>query len=226
MNTSALNPGYLSRSLGPVHINLDRQLYSASHVLNFEKTQAHQHLSTFIQRMFSGEVVNGTEHRPAGHWALRAACNMQAYHSPVSLVVNGRDELALTRQVQQQMETFVDQVRSGRYTTPDGERYDSVLHLGIGGSDLGPRLLNDVFSKLDLGAAPALNIRFAANVDFHEMKAALASLNPKTTLVVIASKSFSTRETLHNAQHIFKWLDAAGPAYRPKALVAATAATA
>lgn len=222
MNTTALNPGFLSRSVGPIHINLDRQLYNASHVLNFEKTQAHEYLSSFIHRMFSGAVVNNTENRPAGHWALRAACNMQAYHSPVSLVVNGRDELALSRQVQVRMESFVEQVRSGRYTTPDGVRYDSVLHLGIGGSDLGPRLLNDVFSTLDLGEAPALNIRFAANVDFHEMKAALAALNPKTTLVVIASKSFSTRETLHNAQHIFKWLDAAGPAYRPKALVAAT----
>lgn len=222
MHVKALNPGFLSRSVGPIHINLDRQQYSANYVLNFEKSEANQRLSTFIHKMFSGEVVNSTEKRPAGHWVLRAACNPQAYPSPVSLVVNGRDELALTRQVQSDMEVFVDQVRSGHYTTPDGERYDSVLHLGIGGSDLGPRLLNDVFSKLDLDCGPALNIRFVANVDFHEMKAALASLNPRTTLVVIASKSFSTRETLHNAQHIFKWLDAAGPAYREKALVAAT----
>ncbi|MDP3187072.1 hypothetical protein [Limnobacter sp.] len=222
MNTSALNPGFLSRSVGPIHINLDRQQYNASHVLNFEKTEANQRLSSFIHNMFSGEIVNGTEQRPAGHWVLRAACNPQAYPSPVSLQVNGRDELALTKQVQQHMETFVDQVRAGSYTTPDGERYDSVLHLGIGGSDLGPRLLNDVFSKLETSDSPALNIRFAANVDFHEMKSALAALNPRTTLVVIASKSFSTRETLHNAQHIFKWLDAAGPAYREKALVAAT----
>lgn len=222
MTTSALNPGFMSRSIGPIHINLDRQLYNAGHVLNFEKSQANQRLSSFIHKLFSGQIVNGTEQRPAGHWVLRAACNPQAYPVPVSMSVNGRDELELARQVQEHMEMFVEQVRSGRYTTPDGERYTSVLHLGIGGSDLGPRLLNDVFSKLELGDDCAMNIRFAANVDFHEMKAALAALNPKTTLVVIASKSFTTRETLHNAQHIFKWLDAAGPTYRAKALVAAT----
>ena len=222
MNSSTLNPGFLSRSVGPIHINLDRQQYNASHVLNFEKSEANQRLSVFIHKMFSGEVVNGTENRPAGHWALRAACNPQAYPSPVSLHVNGRDELALTQQVQRHMESFVDQVRTGRYTTPDGERYNSILHLGIGGSDLGPRLLNDVFHKLELENQAAMSIRFAANVDFHEMKAALAALNPRTTLVIIASKSFTTRETLHNAQHILKWLDAAGPSYRSKALVAAT----
>lgn len=226
MNTPALNPGFLSRSVGPIHINLDRQLYNASHVLSFEKTEACQRLTNFIHKLFSGQVVNGTEQRPAGHWILRAACNTQAYPASVSMRVNGRDELELAKQVQHHMEQFVEQVRTGRYTTPDGERYTSVLHLGIGGSDLGPRLLNDVFGKLDLadesGANFEMNIRFAANVDFHEMKAALAALNPKTTLVVIASKSFSTRETLHNAQHIFKWLDAAGLQYREKALVAAT----
>ena len=217
-----LTPGFLSRSVGPLHINLDRQQYDANYVLNFENTEANQRLSAFTHKIFSGEVVNNTEQRPAGHWILRAAGNPQAYLSPVSLVVGGRDELAFAKQVQQHMESFVDQVRAGLYTTPDGERYDSVLHLGIGGSDLGPRLLNDVFSKLELADSPALKIRFVANVDFHEMKAALAALNPRTTLVVIASKSFSTRETLCNAQHIFKWLDTAGPQYRAKALVAAT----
>lgn len=222
MNASALNPGFLSRSLGPLHINLDRQRYSTNHVLQFEKTEANQRWSAFIHALFNGDIVNRTEHRPAGHWGLRAAGNRHAYASPIHLTVNGRDELALAAQVQQKMEVFVDQVRSGHYRTPDGVRYESVLHLGIGGSDLGPRLLNDVFNKLELDNNPALKICFVANVDFHEMKAALAALNPKTTLVVIASKSFSTRETLHNAEHIFKWLDSAGPAYRAKALVAAT----
>ncbi|HEX4857098.1 MAG TPA: hypothetical protein VFV28_09810 [Limnobacter sp.] len=222
MNNPILTPGSLSRSAGPLHINLDRQLFDASHVTGFQKSEAGQRWVEFIQKMFTGEVVNPTENRPAGHWTLRAAGQQAQYSLPVSMHVNGRDELALARQVQQRMEAFVDQVRAGQYTTPDGERYSSVLHLGIGGSDLGPRLLNDVFSRLPAEQHPALDIRFAANVDFHEMKAALASLNPKTTLVIIASKSFSTRETLHNARHIFNWLDAAGSSYREKALVAAT----
>ncbi len=222
MSNSVKQPGFLSRSVGPLHINLDRQLYDADHITQFEESPANKRLADFTHRMFNGEEVNPTEHRPAGHWTLRACTNPQAYPLTVKLQLNGRDELALAREVQQRMETFVEQVRNARYTTPDNQRYEHVLHLGIGGSDLGPRLLNDVFRRLELGTTPALNIQFVANVDYHEMKAALAALNPKTTLVIIASKSFSTRETLHNAQHIFKWLDDAGPQYREKALVAAT----
>jgi len=222
MNEPALKPGFLSRSAGPLHINLDRQLYSESHVQNFQHSEANQRLLAFNRKLFEGGVVNPTENRPATHWALRATACPELTSPPAPLMASGRDELAMVRQVQNHMEAFVEEVRSGRYTTPDGVPYENLLHLGIGGSDLGPRLLNDVFTKLEMVNRPALKIQFAANVDFHEMKAALAALNPKTTLVVIASKSFSTRETLHNAQHIFKWLDAAGPQYRPRALVAAT----
>lgn len=222
MKEPALKPGFMSRSVGPLHINLDRQLYNESHVQGFQDSTSNQRLSAFVRQMFAGEIVNPTEKRPATHWALRTTAHLEPSRPANSLIVNDRDELALVSQVQSHMEAFVDEVRSGRYTTPDGVPYESVLHLGIGGSDLGPRLLNDVFSKLEIADKPALKIQFAANVDFHEMKAALAALNPKTTLVVIASKSFSTRETLHNAQHIFQWLDAAGPQYRPNALVAAT----
>jgi glucose-6-phosphate isomerase len=222
MSTTSLNPGYLSRSLGPIHINLDRQLYGVSHVLDFEQSAANQRWRQFVENMFHGNVVNFTENRPAGHWILRAACNSISYSSSLSMIFNGCDELALARQAQKLMEDFVDKVRDGQYLTPDGKRYDSVLHLGIGGSDLGPRFLHDVFTKLELDAGCALNIRFVSNIDFHEIKVALSTLNPKTTLIVIASKSFSTRETLYNVQHILKWLDAAGPAYRQSALVAAT----
>ncbi|HEX4843122.1 MAG TPA: glucose-6-phosphate isomerase [Limnobacter sp.] len=219
---TAIPPGHTSRSIGPLHLNLDRQLYSAGHLLQFEQTEACRRLGVFVHQLFNGEVVNHTEQRAAGHWSLRAAGNPQAYAKPVKLQIHGRDELALARSEQARMEQFADDVRHGRYTTPDGLAYTNVLHLGIGGSDLGPRLLHDVFSKLNLNTDRPLGIRFVANVDYHEMQSALAALNPKTTLVIIASKSFSTRETLHNAQHIFKWLDAAGPQYRTRALVAAT----
>ncbi|HEY1058215.1 MAG TPA: glucose-6-phosphate isomerase [Limnobacter sp.] len=218
-----LSPGQLSRSIGPLHINLDRQSYSLQMLQDFETSQENLRLREFIDGLFRGAVVNPTEHRAAGHWSLRAAFRRHEYPDFVKLTVDGRDELELARTVQDHMNVFVEQVQTGQYTNPDGEPYESVLHLGIGGSDLGPRLLHDVFSKLELnGVKGRLNIRFVANVDFHEMKAALAALNPKRTLVLIASKSFSTKETLHNAQHIFKWLDAAGPAYREHALLAAT----
>lgn len=212
-----------SRSIGPIHINLNRQLFDSQYIESLAQAEATTRWATFVRRMFEGEQVNPTEQRAAGHWTLRASAHMNLYPNTVKLQVNGRDELELARQVQTHMEHFVNQVRDGQYTTPDGARYDNILHLGIGGSDLGPRLLNDVFSKLGLRAhQPKLNIQFVANVDYHEMQSVLESLNPKTTLVVIASKSFSTKETLLNASHILKWLNAAGPAYRERALVAAT----
>ncbi|WP_370262965.1 glucose-6-phosphate isomerase [Limnobacter sp.] len=222
MSMPPISPGFLSRSVGPIHINLDRQPYGASHVLQFDQSEAAARLQAFKQKMFTGEVVNTTENRPAGHWSLRAATNRQAYPVPLQLQVQGRDHLELARLEQARMEAFVDRVRSGQYTTPDGQPYTHVLHLGIGGSDLGPRLLHDVFARLNLAQGQPLGVRFVANVDYHEMQAALASLNPRTTLVMIASKSFSTRETLHNAQHIFNWLESAGPQYKASALMAAT----
>lgn len=222
MNTRTHTPGFLSRSAGPLHINLDRQVYPVSYISDFEKSIACERWAAFVRNMFSGKDVNGTEHRAAGHWTLRAAACPALYPQWVELKTEGRDDIAMATQVARRMENFVEQVQSGVVKTPDGVKYDSILHLGIGGSDLGPRLLNDVFSKLHLKSEQGLNIHFVANVDFHEMQSVLASLNPKTTLVVIASKSFSTKETLLNAGHILNWLSKAGPQYRQSALVGAT----
>lgn len=213
---------HLSLSVGPLHVNLDRQLYPASYFDDFENSRTASLARDFFQRLFQGQQVNATEQRAAGHWSLRAAAHPNMYKQALALHVNKRDELALAQQVQTQMETFVEQVRAGQYQTPDGLAYQHILHLGIGGSDLGPRLLHDVFSKLGLNQKAPLDIRFVANVDYHDMQSVLAQLNPKTTLVVIASKSFSTKETLLNAGHILRWLRSAGEQYPQKALVAAT----
>ena len=72
MNETALKPGFLSRSVGPLHINLDRQLYGESHVQSFMHSEVNRRLSVFNQKLFDGDVVNPTENRPASHWALRS----------------------------------------------------------------------------------------------------------------------------------------------------------
>lgn len=217
---------------GPLHIDTSRQPYTASLLDETAYVLEKSRIALFFDAMFKGRVVNPSENRAAGHWTLRAAGNLDLYPSTVRLTHNQRDEITHAQKVQGQMERFVEQVRQGKFRTPEGTEYDSILHLGIGGSDLGPRLLNEVFSKLGLakcdggngkvGSTSIQNIRFVSNVDYHEMKLALEALNPKTTLVVVASKSFSTRETLNNFAHIRNWLSGAGEEYVKHSIVAAT----
>jgi glucose-6-phosphate isomerase len=209
----------LSKTHGPITINLDRQLITALELHEQANTQSKTQIEGMVKRLFSGEEVNGSEHRAAGHWALRAAAHPDCY--PVTDEV--QFEIAQARHVQQNMEIFVDQLHGDEFLTPDQVPYENIVHIGIGGSDLGPRLLHDVFSKLNLlKKIKPLGIHFLSNVDFHEVQHTLLKLNAKTTLVVIASKSFSTKETLLNAQHLFDWLDQAGPQYREQALIGVT----
>ena len=99
-------------------------------------------------------------------------------------------------------------LRSGNETGASGRPFKTVLHIGIGGSDLGPRLIWDALRPLD----PAIDLRFVANIDPRDMAEALIGLDPETTLVIVVSKSFTTQETLLNAQAAKAWLAAALPA--------------
>ena len=104
------------------------------------------------------------------------------------------------------MAVLVDSVHSGETTGSSGQPFTDVVNLGIGGSDLGPRL---VCGALLSEAAP-LKAHFVANIDPDDLDSTLASLNPETTLFVICSKSFSTEETLSNAERAMRWLQAGG----------------
>src|SRR5690606_7592029 len=99
-------------------------------------------------------------------------------------------------------------LRCGNETGATGRRFNTVLHIGIGGSDLGPRLIWDALRPLD----PDIDLRFVANIDPRDMAEAMAGLDPETTLVIVVSKSFTTQETLLNAQAAKAWLADALPA--------------
>lgn len=223
MHKPGQTPGLLQRTLGPLTINLDRQAITVDDLDNFDNTPESDHLSAFWHGLFNGSPVNTTEQRAAAHWVLRAAECPNAFDEPVSLHQNGQCEIAVARQSLKKLNEFAHRAYAGEVLNPDGLPYHSALHLGIGGSDLGPRLLYSVFNSLGLCRGSAIQqIRFVSNVDYHEMQAALAGLDPKRTLVLIASKSFSTKETLLNAAHILNWLNSAGPTYVESALLAAT----
>ncbi|MFN7055965.1 glucose-6-phosphate isomerase [Hyphomonas sp.] len=143
--------------------------------------------------LFGAAVVNPSENRPALHWALRAPEALQG-------------EAETVRQSVLPALDFARRLRAGEVKTARGEPFRAVLHIGIGGSDFGPRLIADAFED---HADPGLALRFAANVDPFDLDRAMAGLDPASTLVIGVSKSFGTEETLYNLARARTWLEAA-----------------
>ena len=164
-------------------------------------------LACALDALFSGAIVNPSEDRPALHLSLRA-------REPLS----GEAE-TVRRSLDAPLKAAGD-LRAGRLTAADGGPFDTIVHIGIGGSDFGPRLLADAF-EAERADGPAL--RFCANLDPVDLTLALDGLDPRRTLVVGVSKSFGTEETLYNLARARAWLaDALGEtAARHLALVTA-----
>jgi len=181
-----------------LHLDLSKQGWSAQ---AFEAAIALARAAEVERRrdaLFSGEVMNPSEGRAVLHPALRAAdgAAFQAQGAPVSGEVEA---------VRGRLRAFAEAVRSGEIRGSTGRRFRTVLHIGIGGSDLGPRLVWEALKPLD----PDIDLRFVANVDGAELAAALQGLDPAKTLVVVVSKTFTTLETMANAQAARDWLRAA-----------------
>ncbi len=159
-------------------------------------------LPAWIAALFAGEKINLSEARPALHTALR-----QAGDAPV--MVDGHDVLPLIRATQQRMRALTESVRSGGRTGGTGQPFTDIVHLGIGGSDLGPRLVCDVLAAAPATDAPRMH--FVSNVDPAQLSRALQGLVPARTLIVVTSKTFTTLETITNAHAARAWLVAALP---------------
>ena len=151
--------------------------------------------------MFKGEKINTTEDRAVLHTALRN-------RSGEPVLVDGKDVMPDVLAVLDAMRKFTDAVRDGSRTGSTGKRFADVVNIGIGGSDLGPRM---VVRALSPDSSPELRVHFVANVDPADMHDVLARLDPATTLFVIASKTFTTMETMTNARAARAWVaDALG----------------
>ncbi len=161
--------------------------------------------------MFSGEHINTSEDRAVLHTALRLP-------REAKLRVDGQDVVADVHEVLDAMGDFTDRLRSGEWTGATGERITTVVNIGIGGSDLGPVM---VYQALRHYADAGISARFVSNVDPADLVAKLDGLDPATTLFIVASKTFSTLETLTNATAARRWLtDALGNAAVSKHFVA------
>ncbi|MCM2327914.1 MAG: glucose-6-phosphate isomerase [Lysobacter sp.] len=164
-----------------------------------------------IERLFTGQRVNNTEDRPALHTALRGDERVMA---------DGEDVLAQVQRCRERMRMFAAAVREGNWKGATGEPVRHVLSLGIGGSYLGPRLAVEALSAV----ADGPEVRFVANVDPAALDDALAGLDPASTLVVVASKTFTTQETMANASAARRWITASlGEEAVARHMVAATA---
>ena len=148
-----------------------------------------------INAMYSGEQINTTEKRSVLHIALRN-------RSDTPIKVEGKDVMPEVNKVLSKMKSFTERVRSGDWKGFSGKSITDVVNIGIGGSDLGPLMITESLKPY----ASELTAHFVSNVDGSHITETLKGLNPETTLFVVASKTFTTQETLTNANSAKEWL--------------------
>lgn len=179
-----------------VHLDLTRQRLDSRVVAALLKLSAETHVLEHRDAMLAGEHINATEDRAVLHTALRLPRS-------AALLVDGHDVAADVHEVLDRMGTFADAVRDGSWRGATGERIRSVINIGIGGSDLGPAM---AYQALGAFADPDIDIHFVSNVDPTDIAVTLSHCDPASTLVIVASKTFTTLETMTNAGVARTWL--------------------
>ena len=147
-------------------------------------------------KMFAGEKINITENRAVLHTALRNRSDEPVY-------VDGKNVMPQIREVLAKMKTFSEAVRNGEWKGATGKEITDVVNIGIGGSDLGPVMVTEALKHYQ---KDNLHVHFVSNVDGTHMVETLKNLNPETTLFCVASKTFTTQETMTNARTARAWL--------------------
>ena len=188
------------------HVNFEDQI-----LVDFSKNAVNETTLALLQQlaeecglaqakeaMFSGEKINYTENRAVLHTALRNRSN-----TPV--LVDGKDVMPEVNAVLAKMKAFCERVISGEWKGYTGKAITDVINIGIGGSDLGPYMVTEALRPYK----NHLNVHFVSNVDGTHIAETLKKVNPETTLVLVASKTFTTQETMTNAHSARDWLLAA-----------------
>ncbi|MEQ6028119.1 glucose-6-phosphate isomerase [Streptomyces salinarius] len=195
----AADPGrgkrYVVR-VGDLHIDYSKHLITDETMVLLRKLAAATGVSALRDAMFRGERINLTEDRAVLHTALRAPRD-------AVIEVGGENVVPQVHAVLDKMAGFADQVRSGEWTGHTGKRIKNVVNIGIGGSDLGPAMAYDALSPY---TARDLTFRFVSNVDGADLHEATRDLDPAETLFIVASKTFTTIETITNATSARSWL--------------------
>ncbi|WP_313968569.1 glucose-6-phosphate isomerase [uncultured Rothia sp.] len=181
-----------------LHVDLSKNLITSETVELLVKLAEEVKLEQAREAMFSGEHINVTEDRAVLHTALRRP---EGY-TP-ALTVDGQDVDADVHAVLKKIYAFAERVRNGEWTGITGKRIETVVNIGIGGSDLGPVM---VYEALKPYADAGITARFISNIDPTDVAEKVSDLDPETTLFIVASKTFGTLETLTNARVAREWL--------------------
>ena len=198
----AADPGRaqrLSLTAGELFVDLSKNLVDDQILAALVELGEQVGLAARRDAMFAGEKINVTENRAVLHTALRRP-------RTDSLIVDGVDVVAEVHEVLDRVYAFADSVRSGSWLGVTGKPIATVVNIGIGGSDLGPVM---VYEALLPYVQPGLSCRFVSNIDPTDVAEKTADLDPETTLFIIASKTFTTLETLTNARMARDWFLAA-----------------
>lgn len=188
----------LSFTADELHVDLSKNLITSETVELLLKLAEEVKLEQAREAMFSGEHINVTEDRAVLHTALRRP---EGY-TP-ALTVDGQDVDADVHAVLKKIYAFAERVRNGEWTGITGKRIETVVNIGIGGSDLGPVM---VYEALKPYADAGITARFISNIDPTDVAEKVSGLDPETTLFIVASKTFGTLETLTNARVAREWL--------------------
>jgi glucose-6-phosphate isomerase len=187
----------LSVEVGEFYIDLSKQIITEETLDLLVNFAERAELSIHIERMFTGEIVNPSEGRPALHTALRSSNNS-------SVEVDGVKISKLIDSALEDCTEIVRRLHSGEWLGATGKAITTVVNLGIGGADLGPSM---ALNALRPYMQTTINCRFVSNVDPASLQEQLSDIAPATTLFIINSKSFSTQETLSNADMARDWLE-------------------
>ena len=150
----------------------------------------------WMEKMFSGEKINVPENRAVLHVALRNRSNHPIY-------VDGQDVMRDVNSVLRRMKSFSEKVRSGAWRGFTGKEITDIINIGIGGSDLGPHMVCEALKPY---GHQRLKMHFVSNIDGSDIAETLKQINPETSLFIISSKTFTTQETITNAQTAKEWL--------------------
>ncbi|WP_295027024.1 glucose-6-phosphate isomerase [uncultured Mobiluncus sp.] len=186
----------LSFSAADLHVDLSKNLITGVVFEKLLELSAQVGVRDLSEAMFNGEHINNTENRAVLHTALRAPAGTQ-------LVVDGKDVIAQVHEVLGRIYDFADSVREGSWVGVSSKRIQTVVNIGIGGSDLGPYM---AYEALRPFVKPGLECRFVSNIDPTDIAEKTRDLDPETTLFIIASKTFTTLETITNAKAARTWL--------------------
>ena len=162
-------------------------------------------LSNWIEKLFSGAPVNQSENRPALHTALRLPADSR-------FILEGSDIVPDIQYNLERMEHTVNRIHAHQWRGYSGLAVDTVVNIGVGGSDLGPYMARRALSDFEKSEASGLKIHFVSSMDGSQIADLLDELNPATTLFIISSKSFTTIDTMSNANTALQWLRKASQA--------------